>query len=213
MNKVVHIIRTNKTFFLFIFLLAFSRTAFADWSKVPSGSMEPTIYPGDYVLVDKMAYGASVPFMNVKLWNSGSPERGDIITFVPPHTTDLFVKRVVGLPGDSVVIEDTNVVINNVQIQHQHISTNSSNTIFSESLDTITHDIQFRLDRPSSFHTLNIVVPKGKYFVMGDHRNDSVDSRYWGFVDEEKIMGKVNRLALSFSSERAFLSSVGMRIQ
>jgi len=213
MKRSLKIIKNNKGLVLFLVVYAFSRTAVADWSKVPTGSMEPTIYPGDYLLIDKTAYGPSIPFVNVKLWQAGTPERGDIITFVPPHTTKLYVKRVIGLPGDRIDIESERVFINNVQVQYEDWVTDPDSIILSESLDSITHSIKYSQGRPVSSHKLSVVVPEEKYFVLGDHRNNSVDSRYWGFVDEENIMGKVNRLVLSFASERGFLESLGQSIK
>ena len=170
--------------------------------------MEPTIYAGDFLLVDKTAYGPSLPFLNIKLWNHGTPERGDIITFIPPHSSDLYVKRVVGVPGDNIIIENANLFINNTRIPQKLVSSDAKSTILNESLDTVTHNIKYSTNRPVSSPDLDLVIPENKYFVMGDHRNNSSDSRYWGFVDEDKIMGKVNRLALSFSSKRAFILSL-----
>ena len=213
MRQFLQILKNNKGLILFVIVYAFSRTAVADWSKVPTGSMEPTIYPGDYLLIDKTAYGASIPFVNVKLWDAGAPERGDIITFIPPHESRLFVKRVIGIPGDRIVIEGERIYINDVQVQHDDVIADSSGVILSESFDVVSHSIKYSQGRPVSSRKIDLVVPGEKYFVMGDHRNNSADSRYWGFVDEENVMGKVNRLVLSFASERGFFESLGKSIQ
>jgi len=217
MQQFLQVLKNNKGLILFIIVYAFSRTAVADWSKVPTGSMEPTIYPGDYLLIDKTAYGASIPFINVKLWDSGTPERGDIITFIPPHDTKLYVKRVIGLPGDRIAIDSERVFINGVQVSYSDLNTEAGvgadDLFFKESLDNVTHDIKYSKGRPLLSRRLSVVVPDEKYFVMGDHRNNSVDSRVWGFVEAENIMGKVNRLVLSFASERGFLDSLGKSIQ
>jgi len=217
MQRFLEVLKNNKGLILFIIIYAFSRTAVADWSKVPTGSMEPTIYPGDYLLIDKTAYGASIPFINVKLWDTGTPERGDIITFIPPHDTKLYVKRVIGLPGDRIAIDSERVFINGVQVPYSELNTEavvgSDDLFFKESLDTVTHDIKYSKGRPLLSRRLSVVVPDEKYFVMGDHRNNSADSRVWGFVEAGNIMGKVSRLVLSFASERGFLDSLGKSIQ
>ena len=213
MNNLIQSLKNNKGFILLICLYAFSRTAYADWSRVPTGSMEPTIYAGDLLLVNKTAFGPSIPFLNIKLWSNGTPARGDIITFIPPHTSDLFVKRVIAVPGDNLVFENESLFINDQPISHELISSDSQSTIINESLNTISHRIKFSADTPAPSASFNLTLPENKYFVMGDHRNNSSDSRYWGFVDEKNIMGRVDKLALSFSSERSFFKSIGLKLQ
>jgi signal peptidase I len=190
----------------------FSRTTFADWSRVPSGSMEPTIYPGDFLLVNKTAFGPSIPLVNIKILSWGHPARGDIITFIPPHTSELFVKRVIGIPGDEILIQKDRVFINGALMPHQLVSTLPETSLLEESLGNIHHLIQYSHDKAIPSDTQKFQVPEGKYFVMGDHRNNSADSRFWGFVDEDNVMGRVDRLLLSFASEREFFSSVGQKI-
>jgi signal peptidase I len=166
MPKLVTIFREYRSFLLFLALIMVFRTGYADWSPVPTSSMEPTIYPGDVVWVDKTAYGPSLPFVNKRVFTWAHPERGDIVTLIPPHADVLYVKRVIGLPGD---------------------------TLHSEG-NTIT-------------------VPAGKLFVMGDFRNNSEDSRYWGFADESSVMGKVTAIALSIADERSGLGRVAVAIR
>lgn len=212
MNKIFNILKSNRAFLLIFILFMFSRTTFADWSRVPSGSMEPTIYPGDVLLIDKTAFGPSIPLVNIKILNWGHPARGDIITFIPPHTSELFVKRVVGIPGDEILIEKDNVFVNGVLMPHHLVARSPEAVLLEESLGDIQHLIQYSSHKPIRSDTQKFLVPDGKYFVMGDHRNNSADSRYWGFVDESNVMGRVDRLLLSFASERSFFPSLGLKI-
>jgi signal peptidase I len=210
--KIIDILKENKAFVLIFILFMFSRTTFADWSRVPSGSMEPTIYPGDFLLVNKTAFGPSIPLVNIKILSWGHPARGDIITFIPPHTSELFVKRVIGIPGDEILIQKDRVFINGDLMPHQLVSTLPETILLEESLGNIHHLIQYSHDKAIPSDAQKFQVPEGKYFVMGDHRNNSADSRFWGFVDEDNVMGRVDRLLLSFASEREFFSSVGQKI-
>jgi signal peptidase I len=203
-------LRNNRSFILFVMLYACFRVCYADWSPVPSGSMEPTIFAGDYLWIDKQTYGPSVPFLNKRLYTWATPSRGDVITFEPPHTEKLFVKRVIGVPGDIIRIEGVRVSINGIWFE-QSLSDLSENSLIGlETIGQKQHRFKLTKNKKIPYIGRNILVPEGKYFVMGDHRNNSADSRYWGFVDEQNIMGKVTGIAVSFSLERDWLSRVAL---
>lgn len=187
--------------FIFVGVMLF-RTAIADWNYVPSGSMEPTLFAGDAVLVNKMAYGPTIPFTDIRLLQTGQPQRGDIITFYPPHRDDLFVKRVVGVPGDVVEFRGKDVYLNGALLDTRLIGQIGGVWRAVERLGDVLHDVQYSGGGLMPFSNRPVVVPQGHYFVMGDHRNNSADSRFWGFVSEDKVMGKVGYLALSVSSHR-----------
>ena len=195
---------------MFFIFYAFFRTCYADWSPVPTGSMEPTILPGDYLWIDKTTYGPSVPFINKRLYTWSYPSRGDVITFVPPHTDKLFVKRVIAIPGDIIKIEGIHIYINGIQLEQRLLSVTDKEVIGIEALTGKEHRFKLTKSRKIPYMGQIIKIPKGKYFVMGDHRNNSADSRYWGFVDQDNIMGKVTSIALSFSSEREIFSRVAV---
>jgi len=197
--------RSTITLVIFVLGLFTFRTAVADWNYVPSASMEPTLFEGDYLWVDKTSFGSSIPFLNVRLETLGSPERGDIITFVPPHTEKLFVKRVVGVPGDVVSISGDTLSING-----KHAETYLVAGELVESL--IGHEHKVQLSGPPANLQLSVVVPAEKYFVLGDNRNNSHDSRYWGFVSEDSIMGKGTAIPFSFSSARGLLDRFGLDV-
>lgn len=211
--SIKKLIKSNRGFLLFLFLIFFFRTAYADWSPVPSGSMEPTIFPGDYLWVDKTSFGPTLPFFNKQVITWSRPTRGDIITFVPPHTDNLFVKRVVAVPGDTIRVEGVKVYINGEQIEQQLAEVTDTAVIGKEVLEGKEHRIKLSKDKEIPYIGKDINIPEGKYFVMGDHRNNSADSRYWGFVDQERIMGKVTSIALSFSKERKLFERVALPIE
>ncbi|HHH36093.1 MAG TPA: signal peptidase I [Gammaproteobacteria bacterium] len=198
------LLRDYRPLLVFAVLLVSFRTTIADWSPIPSGSMEPTLFPGDVVWIDKTAFGPSIPIINKKLLSWGHPERGDIITFVPPHTDQLYVKRVIGLPGDSIRIDGMDVYVNGSRLLQQPTSAGDDYLLGTENIDGRNHGIQLTRGLPVPWIGRTIQVPEGKYFVMGDHRNNSADSRFWGFVDEDKIMGRVTAVALSISPRRGW---------
>jgi len=203
MKKLKALLREYRGLLLFVSLLMVFRTTYADWSPVPTGSMEPTIVPGDVVWVDKTAYGPSVPFLNKRLFAWGHPQRGDIITFVPPVEDTLYVKRVMAVPGDTIRIEGNDVYINGSRLEHAQVELTEERFIGTETIDGKEHAFKLSADKGINWFDQTVVVPEGKLFVMGDHRNNSGDSRFWGFADEASVTGKVSRIAVSFSSERS----------
>jgi signal peptidase I len=160
-----------------VILALFIRTFVVQAFKIPSGSMEPTLLVGDHILVNKFIYGIELPFTDIRLFSIHHPERGDIIVFVYPVEPDKdFIKRVIGLPGDTVEIRNKQVYING-KLLNDSYAVHVENTMFPA-------NVQPR----DNFGPIR--VPAGKYFVMGDNRDRSYDSRFWGFVDAGAIKGK-----------------------
>jgi signal peptidase I len=188
------LIEYPKAFFPVLAIVLVLRSFLLEPYKIPSGSMLPTLEIGDYILVNKFAYGMRLPVIGTEVVAIGKPARGDILVFRYPEQPSInFIKRVVGLPGDEVRYEDKKLFINGVlagqEIEAQFPPSNPTRRIYNESLSGVTHTIQVDLNRnhvpPQSFK-----VPADSYLVFGDNRDNSRDSRYWGFVPDRLIVGK-----------------------
>jgi signal peptidase I len=190
---------------LLVIGMVFFRTAIADWHAVPSSSMEPTMYSGDVIWVNKLAFGPAIPFTKKRLFSTGSPERGDIITFYNPDASEhLLVKRVIAVPGDKVEIKGPNISINGEAVSLELIRNNDDVVQALESLPGKPHPIQYTHSIPADMQHYSFEVPGEQYFVMGDHRNNSHDSRIWGFVDETQVLSKATHIAVSFAKNRGW---------
>lgn len=166
--------------------------------RIPSGSMLPTLHLGDFILVNKNAYGIKLPITYKKVLATGSPERGDVVVFRYPKNLQLnYIKRLVGLPGDKLRMQGRRLFINDQEvptslIQSQHLARDLGRsytaTQMQETLDEVQHDIL--LGKSNRTKDFELVVPAGHYFVMGDNRDNSSDSRIWGFVPEKNMVGR-----------------------
>ncbi len=157
--------------------------------QIPSGSMIPTLEIGDFVLVNKHAYGVRLPVLGTKVFEVDAPARGDVMVFVPPHDDRYFIKRVIGLPGDRVVYVNKSLYLNGARISQRLVDSQGGIQAFEESLGEHAHRIHAAGNRPPRMRR-EWTVPVGHYFVMGDNRDFSQDSRAWGFVKEDKVVGK-----------------------
>jgi signal peptidase I len=191
---------------LIVFLL---RSFLFEPFRIPSGSLEPTLLIGDFILVNKFDYGIRIPVIHKKIYDVHQPKRGDIMVFrFPPNPSVDFIKRVIGLPGDKISYIDKIIYVNGEKMPQefgrnalaQDEESSGSNIVEKqENLLGIKHDIYQRSGR-LSYDYRNIVVPQGMYFVMGDNRDDSWDSRFWGFVPEKNIVGRASLVWMSWSS-------------
>ena len=175
--------------------------------KIPSGSMIPTLMIGDHIFVNKFIYGLRIPFTKKRLVNLGVPQRGDAIVFIyPVDESKDFIKRVIGLPGDHIKITGDMLVINGQEAAREPIPSFSGGgdyQYFMEDLGTKKHLVQFD-DRPS-YDAFEFEVPPSSLFVMGDNRDNSADSREWGFVPMENVKGKAMFVWLSIDYDRKTL--------
>lgn len=203
--------------FIIVFLI---RTFIGEPYRIPSGSMKPTLLEGDFVLVSKFNYGWYFPYIDKRL-RFGNVDRGDILIFrYPPDPKTNFVKRVIGLPGDRIVYQNKTLFINGELVPKEYIeSTYIDNQDghsflvreFTEELPTHPHKIYEHTFGGKDFEG---TVPEGYYFVMGDNRDDSGDSRFWGYVPDKYVKGKPWRVAISVDPHQyqPRFSRWGMRV-
>lgn len=189
--------------------------------KIPSGSMIPTLLVGDFIVVNKFAYGVRLPVLNKKIIDVGEPKRGDVVVFRYPKDTSVnFIKRAVGLPGDTITYRDKQLFVNGEKVEETAAGRFGSDdvkcttpavdaTLFWEQLGDANHNIL--LHERSGSRNGQWIVPKGHYFMMGDNRDRSNDSREWGFVPEENLLGRAVGIWLNFDFEKgcADFSRVG----
>ncbi|MBL8389042.1 MAG: signal peptidase I [Hydrogenophaga sp.] len=203
---VKHWLRSNRGFILFMLCFGIFRTAIADWNPVPSGSMRPTILEGDVVLVNRVAYDLKLPLTDVSLVRLGEPQRGDIITFSSPADGTRLIKRVMALPGDVVAMDNEVLSVNGQVARYDRLQPAEEMLTpgvsvralrATESVQGTEHAVQF-LEGANGRHSFAaITVPEGHYFVLGDNRDNSADSRYIGFVPREKLIGRAMRVLVS----------------
>jgi signal peptidase I len=192
--------RHLKPFVVMVLILCSFRSAIADWNDVPTGSMNPTILEGDRIFVNKLAYGLKIPFTTWHLLHWNEPQRGEIVVFNSPADGTRLVKRVVGLPGDLVQMIDNRLLING---QPLHYTTSAAQ--ITEQLGPTNHKMQLLPRQPAMRNFGPIRVPAGEYFMMGDNRDNSYDSRYIGTVKLDQIVGRSSSVAFSLNYDRYFL--------
>jgi signal peptidase I len=161
--------------------------------QIPSQSMVPTLKVGDFILVSKWTYGIRLPVLRTKIIEIDSPERGDVMVFFPPHEDRYFIKRVVGLPGDKIHVLNGVVFINGDKMTQTSVAEEANSprsVVMSENLAGVEHLMQKRTSPTRLSQNYSAVVPQGHYFMMGDNRDNSSDSRVWGPVPEDRIVGK-----------------------
>ena len=192
------IIEYAKSFFPVLLIVLVLRSFLVEPFQIPTGSMIPTLNVGDFILVNKYAYGVRLPIIGTKIIQVKDPDRGEVIVFVPPHENKYYIKRVIGLPGDTVRYEDKTLFINGKLISKDYVESIMIQTsigdlpgvLYSETINGVEHATQ-NIDAVGRQRTrTNWVIPNGHYFMMGDNRDNSSDSRVWGTVPNEDIVGK-----------------------
>lgn len=218
--RALKFVAEYKSLLLFFGLMMVFRSAVADWMFVPTGSMNPTVVEGDRILVDKSAYGLRVPFTEIRLTQGSDPRRGDIVVFPSPEDGMVLVKRVVGLPGDSITMENEQLRVNGKPVKYASafdpadadllaVTRREQRYYLSESLGTWPHPIMVLPNRHAMRTFGPVTVPDGQYFMLGDSRDNSKDSRYFGFVPRASIVGRAHRVAYSLDSDRWYLPRTG----
>lgn len=202
-----------KSIVIALLLFFVIRTFVVEAFRIPTGSMEKTLLVGDFLLVNKAVYGAQLPGIDKRLPAFAEPHRGDVVVFIPPHEPGKnYVKRLIGMPGDVLEMRDRVLSLNG-EIQDepyvQHTDINGMDMVLQDMLwqrNYLANGV-----RPETYHPTRdnwgpIVVPEGQYFMLGDNRDDSEDSRYWGFVDRAAVKGQPLFIYYSFdtSTMRSF---------
>lgn len=197
--------RDNKSVLLFIVLMCVFRSAIADWNEVPTGSMQPTIVEGDRIWVNKLAYDVSTPFVNYSLLKLADPVRGDIIVFDSAPADRRLVKRVVGIPGDTIAMIDNVLYINQQPLSYENNVAKGHFSEVTENLLGVQHRIRVANNgsRLSSFTPLTI--PADYYLAMGDNRDNSADSRVIGLIPRDEIIGRANKVVMSLNYDNYYL--------
>ena len=209
-----------KSFFPIFLIVLLLRSFLVEPFRIPSGSMIPTLLVGDFILVNKFEYGLNLPLFNKKIVNMGKPELGDVVVFrFPLDPTTPFIKRIVGLPGDKIVYKEKRLTINDIPIEQTDLGSfmgvrsatkHTGDMLLSEKLGIEPH--QIIRTRGSYGISGEYEVPKGHYFVLGDNRDNSRDSRFWGFVPEENLIGKAFYIWLNWDG-KPNLSRSGTQIK
>jgi signal peptidase I len=192
------VIEYAKSFFPVLLIVLILRSFLVEPFQIPTGSMIPTLEVGDFILVNKYAYGVRLPVIGTKIFDVADPQRGDVMVFIPPHVDSYYIKRVIGMPGDIVRYEDKRLFINGELIGEEFvedivIDTNLGDlagTLHTEIINGVEHATQHITAVTRQRSRTTWVIPNGHYFMMGDNRDNSSDSREWGTVSEKDIVGR-----------------------
>jgi signal peptidase I len=200
---------------LIVIVLSDLRSSLADWNDVPSGSMKPSILIGDRIFVNKLAYDLKVPFTTYHMLQWGDPKRGDVVVFFSPEDSKRLVKRLIGLPDDRISLRNNQLTVNGQPAAYGHADPKIVEQLnekekmayhtAAENIDGKSHPVMMLQEGSSRQTFQTVTVPQGQYFVMGDNRDRSRDSRTIGFVDRKLIVGKATAVVLSFDHDRYYL--------
>jgi signal peptidase I len=183
------------------------KSAIADWYVVPTGSMNPTIVEGDRVFTNKLAYDLKIPYTTRRIAKWDNPTRGDIVVFLSPADDMRLIKRVIGIPGDRIAMRNNRLFINDEELSYEFLGEGSSGSVqpskklghelFTEDLAGHKHIMMIIPDKSSIRSFPTVIVPEGRYLMMGDNRDNSADSRYFGFVERQRILGRATAVVIS----------------
>jgi signal peptidase I len=197
------LVEYSKSFFPVLFLVFVLRSFLVEPFQIPSSSMVPTLLVGDYILVNKYTYGIRLPVVRTKVMALNEPQRGDVMVFFPPHMNDTYyIKRVVGLPGDRISYVGKKLYVNGELVPQETVTDQLPSSpryhMSRELLGEAEHKIQTDMLRRND--DFNVIVKPGHYFMMGDNRDNSSDSRVWGQVPERDIVGKAFAIWMHWDS-------------
>ena len=205
-NALKKLWKENRFLVFFILFMIVFRSAVADWNTVPTGSMKPTIVEGDRIFVNKLAYDVRIPFTQISLLKLADPHRGDIIVFDLESVDERLVKRVIGIPGDIVYMSNNRLYLNGRFAEYVNLNRQDHFIFAEEKFGPFSHPIQLDLSVPTDLSSFGpLKVPLDHYFVMGDNRNKSADSRVLGFVPRKVIMGRSRSVIMSLNYDNYYL--------
>ena len=221
LNKLVSLPRWMNeylgSFFPVLLVVFVLRSFIAEPFRIPSGSMLPTLHIGDFILVNKYSYGIRLPVVNKKVIDIGEPQRGDVVVFRYPKDEETnFIKRLIGLPGDRIEYRQKRLTINGKEVDVQEMGEFSGleagepgllADMLEENLAGRNHKILW--DEGGNNAVFEFTVPEGQFFVMGDNRDHSNDSRYWGFVEDRLLVGKAFFIWFNYNKGSINWSRVG----
>lgn len=201
-----NLLKENRGLLVFLACFGLFRTAVADWNPIPSGSMRPTLLEGDVVLVNRLAYDLKLPLTDRIVAHIGDPARGDVVTFSSPADGTRLIKRIVGLPGDIIEMRGKALIVNGEPVAYAALARVeeplgngqlAAASQWQEALPGRTHIVQLLDDASARSRFGPIAVPAGHYLMLGDNRDLSGDSRIFGFVPRERLIGRAHRILVS----------------
>ena len=199
-------IKDNRGFIIFLLCFAFFRTAIADWNPIPSGSMRPNLLEGDVVLVNRLAFDFKLPLTDIVVAHLADPKRGDIVTFSSPKDGMRLIKRIIALPGDRVEMRNEVLFINGKAAEYSDREMlmeplENGGSIDALRVTEVVEKNKWRVQLLAGVPARNnfgpMEVPSGNYLMLGDNRDNSADSRYFGFVPRRLLIGKAERILVS----------------
>lgn len=205
----------GKPFLVILVVVGSFRSAVADWNDVPTGSMKPAILEGERIFVNKLAYDLKVPFTGWRVLEWAEPQRGDVVIFFSPHDDTRMVKRVVGMPGDRIEMTNNHLLVNGQAADYVPLAPTSVDAMLfasparhhfvTERIGSRAYPIMTTPAQPARRTFGTLTVPNDEYFLMGDNRDNSRDSRWFGFVERSRIVGRATAVVVSLDPDHYYL--------
>jgi len=206
-ENISQIWRENRQFLALLCCIVFFKSAIADLSSISGASMQPTLLDGDKVWVNKLAYDVKIPFTEISLAELSDPERGDVVIIDSKRAGKRLVKRVIGLPGDSIYMQNNTLVVNGQPADYEILSQGDGALIVLEEFPDGAHQAQVSSNfvNRSTRSFGPVIVPDDQYFVLGDNRDNSADSRVYSFIPRAELIGRSSSIVFSLDSQNHYL--------
>jgi len=199
--------RENRQFFFLLCCIVFFKSAIGDISSISGASMQPTLLDGDKVWLNKLAYDIKIPFTEISLASIADPKRGDIVVFDSKKAKKRLVKRIVGLPGDTILLQKNNLIINGQAVNYEIVTEDRNSMIIIEELPERSHKAQLSRNyiSLSNRNYGPVDVPPDQYFVLGDNRDNSSDSRKYSFIPRGELIGRSSSVIFSLDPANRYM--------